>query len=197
MGTFIRHIIGTDERLILLARLHWIYLLAGTFWMLALLGMGIGLDGLLWTYFGASIPGSGRYVLGIFSLGPSTPLLTILFGGCGVMIFALHAIKMLATEIALTNNRLIYKTGLIFVEVEEIDIVEIRAEHVHHGLLGRILGYGKIKLDSRFVGDIWLPSVRKPYRLIKAMHTLRTRLSDPMDEVHERPMRTFHKAPQE
>jgi hypothetical protein len=90
---------------------------------------------------------------------------------------------VLGTQIALTNQRLVYKTGLLIVNTEEIDLVEIRAETVHHGLLGRLLGYGRIKLDSRFVGDVFLPAVRAPYRLVKAMNTARTHVHDPMTDA--------------
>ena len=185
MGSFIKHITGADERIILLARLHWVYLLEGAIWMLILAGLGGGFDYVLWKYLGASAPFAGQDVFG-FYISQATPVMTILFGIGGILIFVVHAIKMLATEIALTNQRIIYKTGLIFVEVEEIDLVEIRAEHVHHGLLGRFLGYGRLKLDSRFVGDIELPAVRKPYKLIKAMHTVRSKLHDPMDGASSR-----------
>ena len=183
MNSFIRHITGADERIIMLARLHWIYIVSGFFWMLGLLLLGQGLDYLLWVYFGSTVPFSGQEILGI-RFGAQTPVMLLMFGGCGIMMFILSLIKALATEIALTNQRLIYKTGLIFVEVEELDLVEVRAEYVHHGLLGRFLGYGRVRLDSRFVGDITLPAIKKPYRLIKAMHTARSRLSDSMEGAH-------------
>lgn len=181
MQSFIRHITGPDERIILLARLHWIYMVMGICWMAALIALGIALDRLLWEHFGSSIPFAIQNVFA-FSFDVRTPLMTLLFGATGVMVFLIHAIKMLATEIALTSERLIYKTGLIFVEVEEIDLVEIRAEHVNHGMLGRFLGYGQLQLDSRFVGDIRLPAVKKPYRLLKAMHTTRHKLHDFIEE---------------
>lgn len=180
MQSFIRHITGNDERIILLARLHWIYLATGFLWMAGLSVLGAALEYLLWIYFGSSAPFREQEILGLH-ISSQTPFMIILFSGCGVMIFVLHAMKMFATEIALTNQRIIYKTGLIFVEVEEIDLVEIRAEHVHHGMLGRFLGYGRLQLDSRFVGDIHLPAVKKPYRLVKAMHTARSKIHDPLE----------------
>ncbi|MCB9990427.1 MAG: PH domain-containing protein [Rhodospirillales bacterium] len=100
----------------------------------------------------------------------------------GVMIFVIHLLKVIATEIALTDQRLIYKTGLIFVDVKEIDLAEIRSETVHHGLLGRFLRYGEVHLDSRFVGDIYLPAMVKPYILLKDIHAARRKLPDPLDD---------------
>lgn len=181
MHSFVRHITGPDERIVMLARLHWIYMAEGILWMLAFIVLGLELDAQLWIHFGSSVPFAAQDMFG-WQIGADTPVMLYLFGGCGIIIMAVHAIKMLATEIAVTSRRLIYKTGLIFVEVEEIDMVEIRAEHVHHGLLGRFLGYGRINLDSRFVGDIFLPAVKSPYRLIRAMHTARGHFRDPVGD---------------
>lgn len=183
MQSFVRHLTGPDERMILLARLHWIYGLTGFLWMAGLVALGMGLDGFLWRHFGSTIP---FYVVDVLGTGvsPDLPVMLFLFGGCGVMIFVMYMIKMLATEVALTNERIIYKTGLIFVEVDELDLVEIRSERVHHGFLGRFLGYGSIRLDSRFVGDVSLPAVKKPYRLIKALHKARSKILDPLEGAH-------------
>lgn len=179
MSDYVRNFIGTDEHIIMLARLHWIYLIEGLIWAVSLVLLGATFDYMLWTYTDWSVPFAGQKILG-FYISAGTPLMLILFGGCGTFLAAVYFIKVFATEIALTNQRLIYKTGLIFVEVQETDLAEIRAEHVHHGLLGRFLGYGELKLDSRFVGDIRLPAIRKPLKLIKAMHTARGHIPDPL-----------------
>lgn len=69
---------------------------------------------------------------------------------------------------------------MIFVEVEEIELEEIKGEHIHHGLLGRFLKYGAIDFDCRFIGDVSLLAIRKPYRFIKALHVARSRVVDSM-----------------
>lgn len=188
MNSFIKSIVGAEERIMLLIRLHWIYFLMGFWWLVLLTGAGVALDYYLWIYFGSSVPTAAEGSFGLL-LNIKAPLMSCIFGFSGALILLMHLVKMLATEIALTNQRIIYKTGLIFVEVEEIDLVEIRAERVRHGLLGRFLGYGQLCLDSRFVGDIHLPAIRDPYRLIKAMHAARSRIHDPMDDVAGRTSR--------
>ena len=69
----------------------------------------------------------------IFVFGSRYPWIAALFAVAGLMIAVIHFLKVIATEIALTDQRIIYKTGLIFVNVEEIDLAEIRAEQVKHG----------------------------------------------------------------
>ncbi len=179
MSNYVRNFIAPDEHILILTRPHWIYLVEGLTWAILLFFLGATFDYLLWTYTDWSTPFAGHRILG-FYISAGTPLMLIVFGGCGIFLSAVYFIKMLATEIALTNQRIIFKTGLIFVEVEETDLVEIRAEHIHHGWFGRFLSYGEVKLDSRFVGDIHLPAIRNPLKLVKAMHSARSHIPDPM-----------------
>lgn len=178
---FIKNVIGGDEKLLLLARLHWIYLVTGFFWLAALAGGGLWLDEMLWAYFGQYAPQSPINILGV-AFGSLYRWIFWMMTGSGLMIFIIHVLKVIATEVALTDQRLIYKTGLFFVEVDELDLTEIKAERVHHGLLGRFLGYGEFHFDSRFVKDFYLPAVRKPYRLLKALHAARHKIHDALDK---------------
>ena len=181
MTHFLDRVTEKDEKIICRARLHWIYIMTGLLWLAGLAGAGFYLDLLLWENFGTHIPTYRQDIMGLI-FGAKYPWLAWMFSAVGVMIAAIHITKVIATEIALTDQRVIYKTGLFFVDVKEIDLAEIRAESVHHGLLGRFLRYGEVHLDSRFVGDIYLPAMSKPYRLLKAIHTARRKLHDPLDE---------------
>jgi hypothetical protein len=84
-----------------------------------------------------------------------------------------YLITYISTEVGLTNERIIIKSGLILVKVDEVDLEDIRAEHVYHGLLGWLLKYGKIKLDCRFVEDVDILAIANPYRFVKASHKAR------------------------
>lgn len=172
---FIKEIIGADERLMLVARLHWIYIVTGMIWCAMFSGAGFYIDSQLWKWFGQHIPDYEQEIW-LLRFGADYHLIFWLFTAAGAMFLIMHTLKVLATVIALTTRRLIYKTGWIFVAFEEVEIDDIRAEHVHHGFFGRFLGYGTMKIDCRFVGDISLPAVKKPYRLIKAIHVARARL---------------------
>ena len=112
--------------------LHWIYILTGLSWMALFCFIGIFLHDLVWRYFGVDAPAYRQEFL-IFVFGSRYPWIAALFAVAGLMIAVIHFLKVIATEIALTDQRIIYKTGLIFVNVEEIDLAEIRAEQVKHG----------------------------------------------------------------
>lgn len=82
-------------------------------------------------------------------------------------------IKALTTEIALTNVRVIFKSGWIATEAQEVDLSEIKSETVHQGLFRRFLGYGWIHMDCRFIGDFDIPVIRNPYRFLQVLNKAR------------------------
>ena len=94
----------------------------------------------------------------------------------GLMVGIIMLLKYYGTEIAITDHRVIYKTGLFFVTVEELELSEIKEEKVHHGLIGHLLNFGDTKLDSRFVGDLQLPFIKNPYKFLRFTHKVRASL---------------------
>lgn len=178
--SYARKVIGQDENLVGIARLHWIYVLQGTLWFL---GFAIS----------ANLLQSGIYnLLTLLPPMPESgmaPLITLenwlspLALICGLIVFSLYVIKVLTTEIALTSRRVIHKWGWLFVNIKEIDIEEIRGEHMDMGYLGRVLNYAYINLDCRFIGDVNLPAIEKPTAFLKALHKMRTEVTDTVSLV--------------
>jgi hypothetical protein len=175
MSYITKHILGGDERLVYMTRLHWVYLVQGLvwmaiFWALALLGVW-----LMIVYTPETLV-ANRLVFGDNDYGPASFWMFGLLAISGVMLFLIYLFKVMSTEIALSNTRLIFKHGLLFVEVEELEISEIQSESIHTGLLGSLLGYGTVKLDCRFVEDLQLPTLRNPYKFVRAINKLRAAL---------------------
>lgn len=176
MSFIAKHIVGTDERMVYATRLHWVYVVVGLIWAAAFIAIGWQLQGWI-LHFAVRDPQANQIGALGYNFGRVDLWIFWAFAGTGLGLFLMHLLKEWSTEVALTTSRVIYKTGLFFVEVEEIEISEIRAEHVHHGLFGALLGYGTIMLDSRFVGDIHLPAIRRPYRFLRAIHKIRAQAS--------------------
>lgn len=99
--------------------------------------------------------------------------------GGGAIIFFVYFFKYISTEILLTDKRILYKTGLVAVKAEELELQEVKEEKVNHGLFGYLLNYGAIHLDCRFVKDLDLPVVGHPIRLMKAIYKERALLHAP------------------
>ena len=52
-------------------------------------------------------------------------------------------------EFVITNKRVIYKRGVISRNVDEIDIRRIEGTNLRQGILGRMLGYGRVIVRGR------------------------------------------------
>ncbi len=174
---YVRKIINTDEKLLSISRPHWIYLIEGLLAFSGLTILGLVADYFFYMYVGSH---AVRFDIDLWIVQfneLNTPIPWI-FGITGFAIFYPLFLAYISAEVGLTNQRIIYKRNLIFIEIEQVDLEDIRAEHISHGWFGWLLGYGRIRLDCRFVDDVWLPAIRNPYRLIKAMHTARMRNPD-------------------
>lgn len=174
--SYVRKVITSQEKILVIARPHWIYLIEGWLWFLGMIIAGLIVD----YYLYQIMPGSRivTFDQGLFQYIPIPFIIPGLFGLIGFGIFWPLLLAYASNEIGLTDQRIIYKTGLFFIEIDQVDLDDIRAEQVHHGWLGWILKYGKVHLDCRFVGDVWLPAIAKPYRLLKAIHIARMRHPD-------------------
>ncbi len=171
MSFIAKHIVNADERVMYVARLHWICLFEGFLWFASFWAIGLSFSDWL-AHIQSAQSTLGSFYIGDFLIAPRVTWFFYMMMAGGTFLFMTHLAKLLSTEIALTDQRIIYKTGLIFTETEEIDLHEIRAERVKHGLFGRFLNYGRVYLDCRFVGDVTLPRIRKPYRFLKTMHKI-------------------------
>lgn len=179
---YIRKIIGQDEQLIGIARLHWIYVLKGIAWFVVLAGAGWLLNTLI-QRAALSVAGATDSVAlpAAFITISNGAMYFLMFGGA--LIFFFFTLKVLVTEIGLTSRRVMHKEGLIFIKVKQIDLEEIRGENLDLGYFGRMLGYGYLLLDCRFIGDVRLPAIEKPERFLKALHERRSKTQDSLSVV--------------
>jgi hypothetical protein len=182
MSFIAKHIIGPDERLVGIARAHWIYVVIGTFWALVVLVVGGILRDFVMQYGLPNTLFNSVYILG-YHLGPGSWWLTGIFAATAFGLFLVFLIQYLSIEVGLSTRRVIRKSGLIAVEVQEIEIEEIDAARISHGWLGALFGYGAIFLDCRFVGDVRLPTIRRPYQFLRALHKVQSQNKHPSTPV--------------
>lgn len=181
---FIDRVVGPDEKLIGILSVHWIYAFRGFLWFLVFAGTGKFLDyqiaNLVYNNPGLQT-NQGLMIAGDY----------IFYIGCaiGSILFLLFVVMYLTTELGLTTQRVIYKRGLLMVDVKESDLEEIKAADVDNGVLGRILNYGYINFDARFVENVTLPAIADPYRFVKALNEARTNLrnGDISQVINNRP----------
>lgn len=174
---YISKVISRNEKILSLTRAHWIYALEGVFWLVVLSAVGFIADHYFYRYVGRYAP---NFVidLGYVRFDERHTPLPWFFVGTGVIIFWQFFLVYITHQLAITNERVIHKKGLISVQIEQTDLRDIDAEDVKHGWLGWLLGYGRVRLDCRFVDDMYLPAIARPYRFVKALHVARMKNHD-------------------
>lgn len=174
MSFIAKHVVTADERLIYMARLHWIYILKGLLWLGLTGGIAFQIYWIVLPIYGSTSVYKPLYIQGI-NFGHPADWFFWLILSSGLLISWTYLIKVLTTEIALTNTRVILKSGWIATEAQEVDLSEIKSEVVHQGIFGRFLGYGWVHMDCRFIGDFDIPVIRKPYRFLQVLNKARGR----------------------
>jgi uncharacterized membrane protein YdbT with pleckstrin-like domain len=142
---YYQQVLREDERLLFACRLHWI-----VFARAALLLIG----GLI------------LLIASTFFLPGTLPHLAILYAGDVLIVLSPFAgiaawIRWYATDIAVTDRRVIYKRGLITRRTIEMNVSKIETVDVDQGVFGRMLDYGDVVIRGtggtfeplRFVGQ--------------------------------------------
>jgi uncharacterized membrane protein YdbT with pleckstrin-like domain len=122
------------ETVIYQTRLHWIVML----WHIVLGCLLLSLPGVLLLY----------YALGQTGIESSTGHI-MESGGVALLVFGVVAILMgmvrrNATEMAVTNRRVVIKTGLVSRKTTEMLLNKVESIEVSETAFGRMLGYGSI-----------------------------------------------------
>lgn len=97
-----------------------------------------------------------------------TALLWLIFLGVivvGLWMFLYMMIKKWTTEIVVTNERFVLKTGWISRNTQEVSLQKIEEVKLKQSVLGRILGFGSLLIQGTGVGSIEVPNIKQPLEL--------------------------------
>jgi uncharacterized membrane protein YdbT with pleckstrin-like domain len=112
--------------------------------------------------------------LAVRNLDPNVLPVSILYSWGVVGLFAVAGglialfvawLKRATTEIAVTNRRIIYKTGLIRRNTIEMNMDKVETVDVEQSVLGRILGYGTVTIKGTGAGIEPLRKIDRPIDL--------------------------------
>jgi uncharacterized membrane protein YdbT with pleckstrin-like domain len=125
--SYLQQVLQPGESVRFRTNVHWfVYLPA-----IAALMIGLALGG--WYYW------NDQYSL-VLLLG------ALVFGTAGVLLAITAWLKRFGTEIAVTDRRVIYKTGLIRRHTTEINMDKIESVDVDQSVLGRMFSYGTVTI---------------------------------------------------
>ena len=140
--SYIEQSLSSNERLIYRAHFHWLYRFAA--W------------GLLFASAAAALVMQAQdYPLSIVAA----------LIGCGIVLFLAIMVPIWAEQIAVTNQRVIHRHGLVRRSTEELQLNAVEEVRLEQGLLGRLLGFGRIVVSGTGIEDVRPPALAEPVRL--------------------------------
>jgi uncharacterized membrane protein YdbT with pleckstrin-like domain len=122
------------ETVIYETRLHWIVML----WHIILGCLLLGLPGVLLLYYALTQTGIETKILHAMEGGGIVLLV------CGVVVILMGMVRRNATEMAVTNRRVVIKTGLVSRKTIEMLLNKVESIEVSETTFGRMMGYGTI-----------------------------------------------------
>jgi len=148
MGSYIEENLARDENIIIKAQVTWL----SQFWYL---------------FFGALLILSGIGQKGAFG-----PILI------GLILIAIAAVHVLTTELALTNRRIIAKSGLIRRNTIELKVNRVESLGVNQGVLGRIFNFGSIVVKGTGGSHAPIPYIARPMEFRQQVNNFLDELDD-------------------
>jgi uncharacterized membrane protein YdbT with pleckstrin-like domain len=130
---YIEHNLNPGERIVYATHLHWIVLLRSIVVDAIFSGAGIAL--LVWASAGKHTERGEAQMIGMVGLA------LILLGN---LILAIAWVRRSATEMAVTNKRVIIKVGFLTKRTIELFLSKVESVEVEQTFSGRMMGYGSI-----------------------------------------------------
>ncbi len=130
---YVQNNLNPGERILYTTHLHWIVLLRSI--VAAAIFSAAGLALIVWDFVAKHTERGEAQAAAIAGL------ILILFGG---LILGIAVIRRNATEMAVTNKRIIIKVGFLTKRTLELFLAKVESVGVEQTLCGRMLGYGSI-----------------------------------------------------
>ena len=83
-------------------------------------------------------------------------------------------LKLRSLEQGVTNKRVIIKTGIVSRKSEEMKISSIETVEIIQGVLGRIFGFGSVKVTGRGISDLLYKNIDNPMSVKKSIESIET-----------------------
>jgi hypothetical protein len=151
--SYIQQSLGDGETIIGRAHFHWLYLTAA--W-LSLLVPGA----LLLAAVGQAQAQPDPYSI-------AAGLLFVL----GLIVFFRMMVRKWSMEIGVTSHRFVEKYGLLSMKTNEIALPNIEGVRVNQSILGKLFGYGTVRIEGTGVDSVTTPTIADPVGFVRAIQT--------------------------
>lgn len=140
--SYVRRTLSKSERELYQTNYHWLYWLAG-----ALLTLAPALT------------------LAVVAFGNWAALAMLGLTAIAVPFGLVILIRAYATEIVVTTDRFVKKSGLISFAAEDMSLDKVEEIELHESILGALLNYGTIEVRGTGTSSIKVDMVHSPERL--------------------------------
>ena len=151
--SYIQQSLGDGETIIARAHFHWLYLTAA--WLSLL------------------VPGT--LLLATLSQAQAQPDPYTIAAGLlfvlGLIVFLRMMIRKWSVEIGVTSHRFVEKYGLLSMKTNEIALPNIEGVRVNQSILGKLFGYGTVRIEGTGVDSVTTPTIADPVGFVRAIQT--------------------------
>jgi hypothetical protein len=151
--SYIDKSLGNGETIIARAHFHWLYVSGA--WLALLIPLAL----LLAAYTQAQTQ-PDPYTVG-------AGMLAVL----GLIVYLRMMIRKWSTEIGVTSHRFVERYGLVSMRTNEIALPNIEGVRVRQSILGRIFGYGTVRIEGTGVDAVTTPTIADPVGFVRAIQT--------------------------
>lgn len=124
------------------------------------LSTGEKIEGLFKLHWFAWMPMVFWVIVALFTFG-----LTLIFA-----IYEFMKIKFL--EQGVTNKRVILKRGIISRKTEEMKLTSVETVEINQGIVGRIFGFGTVKITGRGISDLEFKGIDNPMSVKRQIESI-------------------------
>ena len=173
---YVQQSLGPDEELVHIGEFHWMYTVNA--FLSIVWGVVLSLMILLCAVYVYKTMGTFSehvdWFTGMRYVHPGIRILAFLMFIFGLLGFARMMVLRATTEIAITNQRLVFKRGLIARQIGEISIDRIEGVNVLQSIWGRLFNYGRLAIRGMGVGEVVLPPIEDPITFRRAIERARS-----------------------
>ncbi len=174
--SYIDKSLGDGETVIIRGRFHWLYDLAA--WTQLLIPAALLVGILTW---------SSRQPDFLDKTNPIfwTTALIALWFVLGLIAFLRLMIRKWTTEIGVTSHRFVEKHGVFSMHTNEIALPNIEGVKVRQSFLGRIFGYGTVRIEGTGVDAVVTPDIADPVGFVRAIQTAKEHVAQRFEQQRQ------------
>lgn len=92
--------------------------------------------------------------------------------GLTLILAGYEFVRLRCIEQGLTNKRVVFKKGIISRSTEEMKLKSVETVEIEQGVLGRLFGYGDVKVTGRGISDVVFKGVADPIAVKKQIESV-------------------------